>query len=102
MNVASEKILPWEIEMFELLSGYPKLPDSAFQGKYHHIKFNWTQFTMRSNDMVEAAYLAIMPFTDSAEREQFAAQYIYRLLEPGYEAAICNFFEAAFGLQGME
>ncbi|MNJ04775.1 hypothetical protein D3C73_1656880 [compost metagenome] len=52
--------------------------------------------------MIEAAFLAIMPFTDSVEREQFAAQYIYRVLEPGYEAAICSFFEAAFGLEGME
>ncbi|PNQ78897.1 hypothetical protein [Paenibacillus sp. F4] len=102
MNMVKASEQPWEFEMFELLTGYPKLPDSAFQGKYHHIKFNWTQFTIRSNEMVEAAYLAIMPFTDSSEREQFAAQYIYRILEPGYETAICSFFEAAFGLEGME
>ncbi|KAF6591020.1 hypothetical protein [Paenibacillus sp. EKM205P] len=102
MNVASKESLPWEIEMFELLTGYPKLLDSSFLGKYHHIKFNWTQYTIHSNEMMEAAYLAIMPFTDLLEREQFAAQYIYRVLEPGYEAAICSFFEAAFGLEGVE
>ncbi|MGG1649691.1 hypothetical protein [Paenibacillus sp. NRS-1780] len=94
----------WEWKLLELLTSFPKLPDSDFEGKYQHLNFRWAESDSSTDQLMEAALLAVKRHAPREDFKCFAAQVIYRAFarDVDPEVQLLNFLEAAFGFEELE
>lgn len=87
------------IELLYFMAPYPKRDTGEFQGKYHHLGFNWRAYSLKGDRqaLIHALCAALQAKgVDKEERYDFYAQIMYRILDKD-ESAMERLFDAAFG-----
>ncbi|GAC43469.1 hypothetical protein [Paenibacillus popilliae] len=84
-------------ELLYFMAPYPKRETSEFQGKYHHLGFNWRAFPLKGDlePLTNRLYAALQG-VDKGERYDFYAQIMWHILDQD-ESAMERLLEAAFG-----
>ncbi|GAC44006.1 hypothetical protein [Paenibacillus popilliae] len=85
------------IELLYFIDPYPKRDIAEFQGKYHHLGFNWRAFPLKGDlEPLTNRLHAALQGVDKEERYDFYAQIMWHILDQD-ESAMERLFEAAFG-----
>ncbi|MCE5168505.1 pyruvate-formate lyase-activating enzyme [Paenibacillus profundus] len=81
-------------ELLNFIGKISKRDTEEYQGKYHHLGFNWREYSLKSDALSRAIVTALQGF-DEEERHDCYAQIIYRILDN--DDALERFLDAAFG-----
>lgn len=100
MNTSATQDVTWSQSILDMLSAFPKKPDSEYEGKYHHLNYRWTEIGNSTDDVVESVLFVVKRHATPEEFKDFAAQVLFRWLKKDNgEVELINFLEAAFGFE---
>ncbi|MDN4069240.1 hypothetical protein QYF50_15415 [Paenibacillus vini] len=95
-NVVTTKLYPEDLELIKFLFAYPQKDISWYEGKYHHLKFNWRPLLSETGLPSNAReFVYALNMLEAEGQREFIAQAIFSLLEGG--RALEQLFIAAFG-----